>query len=62
MTRLAEQVYTELLRYLYAASTSDWPDALMKATLVLLAVVLVLAAHRLWAASPRTPSPAAHRR
>jgi hypothetical protein len=62
MTRLAEQVYTELLRYLYAASTSDWPDAVMMTTLVVLAAVFVLAAHRLWTASPRTPSPAAHRR
>jgi hypothetical protein len=62
MTRLADQVWMELLRYLYAASTSDWPAAVTNGTLVVLAVVFVLAAHRLWTASPRTPSPAAHRR
>jgi len=58
MTPLVEQVYDEVLRYVYVLSTSRWPATLASVALGAVAAVVVLAATRLRTPSPRTPRPA----
>jgi hypothetical protein len=62
MTTIVEQVYAELLRYVYAFSTSRWSAVLTHVSLAGLAAMFFLAAIRIRNASGRAPRPAAQRR
>jgi len=58
MTRLAGQIEAEVLRMVYAFSTSRWPGALVEAAVVALIVTFAVAAWRLRnAVGPHVPRP-----
>ena len=61
MTVLVEQVYAEALRYVYALSTSRWPETLLQLTLAALFVIFLGAAFRLRNANLRRTGTATHR-
>jgi hypothetical protein len=58
MTRLAGQIEAEVLRMVYAFSTSRWPEALVEVAVVALIVTFGVAAWRLRnGVGPNVPRP-----
>ena len=62
MTRIGTEIYDELIRYVYAFSTSRWPLVLAHVSLAGLVAIFILAAIRLRNASWKAPRPVTHRR